>query len=190
MLEKSSATDRFVWWFPICAAGCGALAVFPLTVSISDLSAILYVLATIPVVSLVLLLIVYRRGRKQRLAALSAFAVFLVFTGALFARFADTRDAARWFVYARISKADVLAQPNLANGTLRHTEWEGWGFPGAGNTVVYLVFDPTDSLAAASKTRMSGKFGDLPCKVFRVRRLEKEWYAVQFYPDTDWEHCG
>jgi hypothetical protein len=165
------------------------MAFFPLTLSSSDFSAILYVFATIPLVSLVLLLTAYRRRRKQRLAALSAFAIFLVFTVALFARFADMRDATRWFVSGRTSKADVLAQSNLAKGTMRHVEWEGWGFPGAGNTVVYLVFDPADSLASASKTRTSGKFGGLPCDVFRVRRLENKWYAVQFYTNTDWENC-
>jgi hypothetical protein len=53
-----------------------------------------------------------------------------------------------------------------------------------------LVFDPTNSLALASKTRKSGKFSGLPCDVYRVRRLENGWYAVQFYTEADWEHCG
>jgi hypothetical protein len=53
-----------------------------------------------------------------------------------------------------------------------------------------LVFDPTDSLASASKTRKSGKFSGLPFDVDPVPRLENEWYAVQFYTDADWEHCG
>src|SRR6202161_595291 len=100
MLENLSGKDRFVW--------CGAAALFPLTVSSSDLCAILYVLATIPLVSLVLLLIACRRRGKQRLIALSAFALFLVFTAVLFARFAEMRDAARWFVYGRAFKADLL----------------------------------------------------------------------------------
>ena len=189
-LENLAGKDRFVWWFPALTALCGAAALFPLTLSGSDLCAILYVFVTIPLVSLVLLLIAYRRRRKQRFCALSAFALFLVFTAVLFTRFAEMRDATRWFVYGRAFKADLLTQADTAGGQLKHIEWEGWGFAGTGDTVVYLVFDPTDSLASASKTRKSGKFSGLPCDVYRVRRLENEWYAVQFYTDTDWEHCG
>jgi hypothetical protein len=190
MLENLAGKDRFVWLFSALAALCCAAALFPLTVSSSDLCAILYVFVTIPLVSLVLLVIAYRRRERQRLNALTAFALFLVFTAALFARFAEMRDAARWFVYGRAFKADLLTQADTAGGQLKHIEWEGWGFPGAGDTAVYVVFDPTDSLASASKTRKSGKFNGLPCDVYRVRRLENKWYAVQFYTDTDWKHCG
>jgi hypothetical protein len=189
MLENLAGKDRFVWWFPALTALCGAAALFPLTVSSSDLCAILYVFATIPLVSLVLLLIAYRRRGKQRLSALSAFALFLVFTAVLFARLDEMRSDARWFVYGRTFKANLLTQPNAAGGLFKHIEWEGWGFAGAGDTVVYLVFDPTDSLASASKTRASGRFSGLPCDVYRVRRLDTKWYAVYFYTDTDWEHC-
>jgi hypothetical protein len=27
------------------------------------------------------------------------------------------------------------------------------------------------------------------CEVPTVRRLEKQWYAVEFYTDEDWNHC-
>ena len=68
-------------------------------------------------------------------------------------------------------------------------EWEGWGFPGAGNTVVYLVYEPADALAAASRKHTPGKYNGLPCTVYAVHRLEANWYTVQFYTDTDWTHC-
>ena len=188
MLEKEFARERFVWWFPLCAAVCVALTLFPLTVSSSDLSVILYVVVTVPLVSLVLLGICYKRRGRQRLTALSAFALFVIFTAVLFVRFPDTTDAGRWLVFGKSCKAELLAQPSPAPTLLRHMEWEGWGFAGS-DTTVYLVFDPTDTLANAAKTRKSGRFGDLPCEVFRVRQREKEWYTVQFYTDTDWEHC-
>jgi hypothetical protein len=72
---------------------------------------------------------------------------------------------------------------------LKHIEWDAWGFPGAGNTTVYLVFDPTDSLSTPAKTDSSGKFIDLPCEVAAVRKMESHCYAVMFYTDSDWSHC-
>jgi hypothetical protein len=168
MSEKAFGRDRFVWWFPLCAAGCGALSLLPLTVSSSDFSAIFYVLVTIPLVSLTLLIVTYRRRGKQRFVSMSVFTVFVIFTAVLFTNFVDIRDAVRWFVYGRALKAEVLAQPGRPGASLRHMEWEGWGFPGAGNTVVYLVFDPTDALATAARTQARGKFGDLPCVRFSV----------------------
>ena len=69
-------------------------------------------------------------------------------------------------------------------------EWDGWGFPGAGDTNVYLVFDPSDSLISASKSRSPGKYKGMPCEIYRVRRLESQWYSVVFYTDTDWDHCA
>lgn len=51
---------------------------------------------------------------------------------------------ARWQVWSRSYKAEVLAQPNSAIEELKHIEWDGWGWAGMGTTV-YLVFDPTDS---------------------------------------------
>jgi len=103
--------------------------------------------------------------------------------------FADIRDAVRWFAYGRVLKAEVLAETDLTDTSLRHVEWEGWGFAG-NDTTVYLVFDPKDTLAAAAKDQSSGKFGELPCEVYRVRQRENEWYTVQFYTNTDWESCG
>ena len=46
-------------------------------------------------------------------------------------------------------KSEVMSQPTSPNSLLRHVEWEGWGFPGAGDTVTYLVFDPSERLLDA-----------------------------------------
>jgi hypothetical protein len=148
----------------------------------------LYVFVTVPVVSFVLLRIAFRRKGGQRLAAVSMFIVFVVFTAILFTRFTDIRNASRWLTYARVYKAEVLSGSEPGGGQLRHAELEGWGFPGAGDTVVYVVFDPMESLAAPSKTRASGRFTGLPCDIFRIQRLENSWYAVQFYTGTDWDN--
>ena len=63
----------------------------------------------------------------------------------------------RWLVWSRSYKAEVFAQRNSANGELQHIEWDAWGWGGE-DTTVYLVFDPTDSLSAASQEHRPGKF--------------------------------
>ena len=82
-----------------------------------------------------------------------------------------------------------MSEPPDQNGHLRHVEWDSWGFAGTSDTVVYLVFDPTDSLIDASRSGQPIKHAGLPCKVARVRRLEKNWYTVRFYADSDWSRC-
>jgi hypothetical protein len=75
------------------------------------------------------------------------------------------------------------------NARLKHVEWDGWGFAGS-DTVVYLVFDPDNSLASAARIGAPGKLHGIPCEVPHVRRLEHQWYTVLFYTDTDWDHCN
>jgi hypothetical protein len=49
---------------------------------------------------------------------------------------------------------------------------------------VFLVFYPTDSLAGAAEAPPPIKSGALPREVVRIRRLDRQWYAVLFYTDT------
>ena len=91
----------------------------------------------------------------------------------------------RWLVWSRSYKAEVFAQRNPANGELKHIEWDGWGWGGE-DTTVYLVFDPTDSLSAASQEHRPGKFNGIPCEVPLIERMEKNWYVVRFYTDEWW----
>ena len=65
-------------------------------------------------------------------------------------------------------------------------EWDGWGFAGAGDTTVYLVFDPSDLLLTEAGDHSSGKFAGIPCEVPLVHRLEDHWYTVLFHTDSDW----
>jgi 4a-hydroxytetrahydrobiopterin dehydratase len=102
--------------------------------------------------------------------------------GLVFRHFSEVRDASRWLFQAKTYKAGVLAIPPPPNGEFRHVEWEGWGFAGAGDTTVYLVADPSDSLSVPAKDHLSGKFKGISCAVYRVHRLEKHWYTVAFTP--------
>jgi hypothetical protein len=94
----------------------------------------------------------------------------------------------RWLFHSNQYKARVLSERRESNGLLRHVEWDGWGFAG-NDTVVYLVFDPVDVLSTAANRAAPGKYPGLPCEVARVKRLSQHWYTVQFYTDTDWNHC-
>ena len=99
----------------------------------------------------------------------------------------SVRTNVRWAVRSQHYKREVDALPLPADGYLKHVEWDGWGFPGAGNTVVYLVHDPSNGLAAAAASKTSGRFVGLPRDVYRVRQLERNWYTVHFYTETTWE---
>jgi hypothetical protein len=72
---------------------------------------------------------------------------------------------------------------------LRHIEWDGWGGLGGGDTTVYLVYDPANSLAQASSSRGKGKVRGIPCGVASIHRFADRWYEATFYADTDWDHC-
>lgn len=98
------------------------------------------------------------------------------------------RWRAEWLVDSRNYKAEVLAQPQKS-AALRHVEWDGWGLAGQ-DTVVYLVFDPDNTLAEAARTVRPGKYPGIPCEVPSVWKLENTWYTVLFYTNTDWNHCN
>ena len=72
-------------------------------------------------------------------------------------------------------------------------EWDGWGFAGAGDTYVYLVYAPGNfvdppggTLASAATGHFSRDLADLPEGVYHIQRLEASWYSVVFYTDTRW----
>jgi hypothetical protein len=186
MIHK--AADRFNWKLSLYAA-VGALIVFlPIALSSQfDFGEIVYIFVVTPIVSLVLLVIA---GRKKSLSVLAMVMVYCAVSWALVKQSDSLRATGRWLLWSKGYKTQVLGQPYPASGELRHVEWDGWGFAGAGDTNVYLVFDPADSLAGAAKTASSGKLSGIPCGVSGVRRLESHWYSVVLYTDTDWQHCN
>jgi len=114
-----------------------------------------------------------------------AVAVLVVIAAFVLWNFQAVRTPIRWFAWSHYYKTQVLAQPPSSTAELKHIEWDGWGWAGQ-DTTVYLVFDPTDSLSAAAKRNQPGKFNGLPCEVVLVRRLENNWYIVQFYTNEAW----
>ena len=170
-----------------CLAG---IAVFlPLVITSSDLSGLLYFLVAVPATSIFLGILTLRRRGRSRLTVIAALLSYWLISILIFRHFSEVRDTGRWIFQAKTYKASVLALPVPPIGEFRHVEWEGWGFAGAGDTTVYLVVDPNDSLSEPAKDHLSGKFKGISCAVYRIHRLEKHWYTVTFYTDTSWGQC-
>jgi hypothetical protein len=191
MAEKTIEVDQFNWRLPL-AALLGTPVIF-LILAVFQRESLVYLFFVVPIVSLILIVFaVYSAiaGKKGRvLSILSMLAIFLVLSVPLFKNYLAIRSAARWLIWSNDYKTKVTAQPIPANGNVKHLDWDGWGWGGE-NTEVYLVFDPSDSLSAAAEGHQPGKFDGLPCKVVRVFRLERNWYAAQFYTGTVWDHCN
>jgi len=188
IMGKPSQEEVVNWRLPLLVAACTAVGSLSLIVY-SPYSGFLYLFFIAPIVSLtfvVLLVVAVVRKRSLRFVVLFlALLAFLGLSAALFTNQNTVRDYARWRLGSHRLKAEVLAQPNPVNGELRHMEWEATGFAGVANNTAYLVFDPTDLLAAHSE----GEFAGLPCKVPSVVRLERHWYSVRFYTDEVWDGC-
>lgn len=179
---------RINWRLPIVIAAGTVIAGLAIDVSSAfDLGGTLYLFVVAPVVGLALLLFALLKRKFVHLAVAVTYCVATFF---LFEHFYDLRTAGRWLLWSRGLKAEVLALPQTHEPELKHIEWDGWGFPGAGETEVYVVFDPNDSLLPAANLKTTGKIAGIPCGVSRIRRLEHHWYSVVMYTDTTWASCG
>ena len=196
MAENPSNASPFSWRLPSIAALLAFVVFILLAVCQSDTALFTYLFLVAPILVLVSIsLIAYMttgKGRPKRLTLLSTLAIIWVLTPILFVvhlkyQFA-IRTTVRWLVWSRDYKNKLLAQPASANGDLRHVDWDGWGW-GGNDTVVFLVFDPTDSLSAAALNHQPGKYPGIPCEVPSVGRLESRWYTVVFYTDQNWGEC-
>jgi hypothetical protein len=189
-MSKETTRNSFDWRFPPYGAVGALILLVPTIIDGTRIVGALYFFVAIPIIILILLVVAMSKKGLRRLAVLSMLVAYLAFSWGLLRNSDELRTTSRWLLWSKEYKSKVLAQPDSANGALKHIEWDGWGFPGAGDTVVYLVFDPDDSLSAAAKTGSSGKFSGIPCEVPRVRRLESHYYSVLFYTDTDWGNCS
>lgn len=186
MVEKTGNGDRLDWRPPLYAV-LGTFIAFVLAAFCErDLSVILYIVVVAPIISVILLNDAIRKRGRERLSILSIMAIYWAISAAVIGNYSAVRDSARWLVWSHDYRGKVLAQPASANGEFKHIEWDGWGWAGI-DTTVFLVFDPSDSLSAAAKSHKPGKYSGIPCEVFRVRRLQSNWYAVQFYTEEYWD---
>jgi hypothetical protein len=128
------------------------------------------------------------RGRRYWALGIGVFVVELLFAAAYLISF-TVRTPVRWALFRGGYKAQVQSLAEPPNGELKHLDWDGWGMIGQ-DTEVYLVFDPTNSLAHLASSHQSGKVAGIPCEFWEARRLERNWYAVVLYTDQDWDDCG
>jgi len=128
------------------------------------------------------------RGRRFWVWGLVGFLGLVAFWATYQVSFA-LRARVRWALFRGEFKAQVESLPEPPNGELKHLDWDGWGFAGL-ETEVYLVFDPTDSIAQLASSHASGKVPGVPCKFDRARRLSKGWYAVVYFTDQSWSQCN
>ena len=188
-LRSLKSKARVDWLPPLCVV-VAVTIVFVSLMGYSAYATFLYFPFFAPIIFLTCLVLLgvaaIRRRPRQSLSTLLTLVAFLGTSWSLLRNESTIRPSIRWLLWSRRFKAEVLAQPAPPNEGLRHLEWEATGFAGVANSTVYLVFDPTDSLVVAAKSHSPGKFGGLPCEVFRVLRLERYWYSVQFYTDESW----
>jgi hypothetical protein len=187
---------RFNWPAQLYTVLTGLVLFLVIETCQADIALLIYIfVVAILLLSCIVLLIsaAISKNRRRYLQQLLTLTIILAILIAGF--FFDNtnpiaiRSTARWLIWSRDYKAQVLKQMPPANGELKHIEWDGWGMF-AQNTSVFLVFDPTDSLSGAVKSHQPGKFNGIPCKVPLVRRLESHWYTVVFYTSQVWDGCN
>jgi hypothetical protein len=196
MVSPSTEDARFNWRTQVYAAFAALVFFAAISVFQADISLLLYLflfaVLFVSGIALVIYAAIRKSHRRRSLRQLTTVAILSAVAVALFAFGLAypiaIRTAVRWTTGSSAYKARVLAQPPSQNGELQHINWDGWGMF-AQDTTVYLVFDPTDALSAAARSRQPGKFNGIPCKVQRVSRLESHWYTVLFYTDETWGSC-
>jgi len=188
MENRTDIRNRFNWWLPLFAA----IATFSLFGAVVMWTAerLVYALFVVPLMSLLLASVIAATVKKggRLLPNLSILVSYWVISTVLVMNYSAIRTDARWLIWSHVYKSEVLSQPASTTGDLKHIEWDGWGWAGM-DTSTFLVFDPTDSLRQAAKGHRPGKFNGIPCEAPVVRRLESQWYSVQYYTDVGWNDC-
>lgn len=160
----------------------------PVAVFGSALAEVVYLYLFLPFAIAMVLLGVLVLAKRHALSVLVAAVVFFGVTWLLFQNTDAIHNTAWWALYGKTYQRRVLAQ-SAKPGQLKHAEWNGWGL-GDSKTVVYLVYDPSNSLAGAAREHTAGRYAGIPCRVPSVSRLASHWYAVEFYANENWNSCG
>jgi hypothetical protein len=155
-----------------------------------DLGTVFYAVGVAALGTLTLLFVVATLNkRQQRVQALAVYVVCIAVTSLIIVNQAQLRRHILWLIWSNRYKTQALANSTRANTELKHIGWEGdgWGSGATGDWMGYVVFDPSDSLAAATKTSTPTTYQGIPCTVIAVRRLEKHWYSVVLEMNKFWD---
>jgi hypothetical protein len=188
-MSDQPGRETEVRWRLTVFVGAGALlACFFLILYSADLGKMASALVVAPLAGLILVVALIRAALRKHWPQARFVAVVLIafalISGSLLHFSDETRDEVRWAFHSSKFKAEVMAETPVADDGMRHVIWDGWGMF-AQDTDVYLVYDPTDGLKNYRADRLMG----LPCPVWKVHRLEKEWYSVTFFTNTGWGYC-
>jgi hypothetical protein len=191
VIRSRSQSDYFGWRIPVCAAILAFTSITALAVSVNYTTAFFLCLLVIPIGLFVsvcaLLMPVADRRYRFAFSMLCIFPALIGGSDVGLRVGVANKSNVRWLFQAKRYKTEVLKQPVLEDGMLRHVEWDGWGFAGS-DTTEYLVYDPSDSLP--HRTTSPGRFKGIPCEVPDVKRMDTHWYIVLFYTDQAWNYCG
>jgi hypothetical protein len=188
-MDESTATYKHFNWQLTLYAAIGTLILYlPIAIISYDIGWLFYACVVTPLICIALVALAVKSPGRRRLASLSILVVYGILSWLILSNYLDARSHARWLFHSRKYKTEVLTQPSLRNGELRHTEWDGWGMAGS-DTVVYLVYDPNDSLVSPARNHSGRNANGVACDVWQVHRLESHWYSVVFYTNTAWDDC-
>ncbi len=161
MGQQSTERERFNWRLPLYVVVGASMLLLLLFMHSAD-AGLLYILVVAPIVCLFCLVLLLMAAISKRplqcLSMLVTLIAFLAVSAALFKAQGTLRPALRWLVWSRRYKAEVMRMPDSSKGELKHLEWDVSGWGTVGRTIVYLVFDPTDSLSTAAQSHKAGHF--------------------------------
>lgn len=190
-----SAAEHFLRrlrWKALAVTAAASMAVYtPIIALDSDTGSILYwealLLAFLGCFAIAFTFTITGK-RRDAITLLGVAFVCTVVSISLFWNHYALRTTYRWAFHASAYKRRLFARHDSDPNGMIYMDWDGWGMAGS-DTEAYLVHDPTDRLRFSSRGRYGLRAQGLACEVWKIRRLEKEWYSVVFFTNEGWGAC-
>jgi hypothetical protein len=180
-----SSALRLKWGAPFVVMTTALALIFVLILYSPNFGSIAGSLLIAPLAVLILIGLTIKVTGRSRLVHFGLICVCAFLSWQLCGHSEAIRSEVRWLVDSRYWKRTVLEEPSAMPSGIKCVVWDGWGMF-AQDTDVYLVFSPDDALRNYSESDLSG----LPIPVWRVQRLERQWYSVTAYTNGGWDGCG
>jgi hypothetical protein len=179
---------RFLKW-PFISAITAFVCYVPfLFIRAFDSLSILYllILGAVFLIFLVIVLAIRTIYKRRPSGTIILTVLVFVFVSTLMFLSAERlRPRARWLFLSKSFKREVLHLVADPKNGLRYEEWDGWGMAGQ-DTIVFLIYDPTDELGEGLRNSSSGQFAAIARHTWHWERLERCWYSVTFYTNDPW----